>query len=479
MTISLAGTNGLVASGNEKLSDATLTVTFTAVTQVGDRLYMGLSCDNLGTATPTINTIVDSKGNTWTAVTGGSPNASSATAAAAVVLRVYKCTVTVAHAVNDTLAITLSASVTAKAAIVYGFRGATFAAETGVVSSQGTTGSPALSVSPALVGDIVVGFLATENSAVAAGDADTLNGSWSTAVGTASVGSTAITNAAITAQSKVVTATGAQSWGATGTSDWAAVAFTVSVIPQAQVSWAALEAPLVKPPVPQAQVSWASFQAPPAAKSYIKQAAFRFRNDDGDQATATWKTLENYGYATAGSLANFRLRILLQESEGLAAATGGVFLEFSYNGGAWSALTNTFSAGVPARIALTPNLVDNEATTQQMSGTGTFVAGLVDENPGFGTAGVNLPALGNTEYEFSVALDSTQLVTGNKIAFRINRVTSVVFDSYQIATLTVTAGGSNINWWNGTAFLPKPLKRWNGTAWVPAVLKSRRATVWS
>lgn len=38
--------------------------------------------------------------------------------------------------------------------------------------------------------------------------------------------------------------------------------------------------------------------------------------------------------------------------------------------------------------------------------------------------------------------------------------------------------GSLIKYWNGTAWVSKPLKRWNGTAWTVGTLKRWNGTAW-
>jgi hypothetical protein len=221
---------GKVAEGSEKTSDGTLNVTFTSATQVGDRLFVALSADNLATRPsngPFLNWIADPRGHTWTNVQH-SPALAGAAAASAVICHVWQCKVTTAHQVGDVIELQLG-TVTAKSAIVLGFRGVPTAAEpTSISASRGSTGDPIFILPPSASGDLVVAFVANEGNSIAAGDSDTLNGSWSAATGLATSGGSGATNVAIMGQYKIVTATGSQTWTPTGANEWSAVGFTIA-----------------------------------------------------------------------------------------------------------------------------------------------------------------------------------------------------------------------------------------------------------
>lgn len=40
------------------------------------------------------------------------------------------------------------------------------------------------------------------------------------------------------------------------------------------------------------------------------------------------------------------------------------------------------------------------------------------------------------------------------------------------------SGGVSLKYWNGVAWVPKPLKYWNGAAWVNKPLKRWTGTAW-
>ncbi|KAA5534803.1 T9SS type A sorting domain-containing protein [Taibaiella lutea] len=130
----------------------------------------------------------------------------------------------------------------------------------------------------------------------------------------------------------------------------------------------------------------------------IGQTQYRWRNDDGNQTTATWKAAVNAPViATATDV--LRLRIELANT-GTGAGPVTQTLEYSSNGGtSWTIMNN------PATNAFTyqaSTFVANGAnTTQQLPNTtaGTFSAGRVISNPG---AAVNLTNGNKTEYEWVI-----------------------------------------------------------------------------
>ena len=96
---------------------------------------------------------------------------------------------------------------------------------------------------------------------------------------------------------------------------------------------------------------------------------YRIRNDDGTQATATWKALEDVS-ATVQNAITFRVRV--SYSEPGANPTYVNQWEANKNGGAFADVT-TVSANVKAVNSV--NVTDGTATTSQLTNALTFVAG--------------------------------------------------------------------------------------------------------
>lgn len=233
ITKQLIFSQGIVANGNESTSDTSLVVTFTKTTSVGDILLCGISVDNLTATTPTVSTLVDSRGNTWTQIVNS--DAGTATAAGGVRLIVWQCTVTTAHQIGDTLTATLSGAVTAKSGAVLGLIGANGAAY-GVTTGRGTAAQTGLVVTAANVGDFIIGVGAFESNALPAGDSDTLNGTWSAIAGDHSTGGTSASNTAVGFQVKQVTATGNQTWDSGYSGDHSVAAFGFATVPANQLA---------------------------------------------------------------------------------------------------------------------------------------------------------------------------------------------------------------------------------------------------
>jgi hypothetical protein len=155
---------------------------------------------------------------------------------------------------------------------------------------------------------------------------------------------------------------------------------------------------------------------------------YRFRNDDGTQATATWKAALNTP-VTIPAAEVFRVR--------LAIAGLGTVADFqtfySLNGGAYTAITGSSTV---VRAALSPNVAENEATTQQIT-TGTYVAGSISEADGY-FAGATIPSGTSTEIEQVCSIIGADAPNGSTITIRAQLGNFTPFSSYpQVASLTV------------------------------------------
>jgi hypothetical protein len=170
------------------------------------------------------------------------------------------------------------------------------------------------------------------------------------------------------------------------------------------------------------------------ALAQLEQKAFRIRNDDGDEATATWKAAQNTN-ASAVLDTNLRLRYQMQET---AAGSGAVSYQLQSNKNAGGYLDVNASA-TNVRPAVSPNVNDDQALTEQLTGgTGTYVAGRFDEVDAVASSNP-LVASGHTEIEFSVQMRSAAVANGDTIAFRVVPSGEVTGATTYTATPTVTA----------------------------------------
>ncbi len=149
------------------------------------------------------------------------------------------------------------------------------------------------------------------------------------------------------------------------------------------------------------------------------QTDFRFRNDDGSEAAATWKANANTNISvdlTAGNV-QLRLRIAVQET-GTTAATFTATLGYDKNSaGAW---TSVQVASQNVKAVDSANFVDNANTTQQIT-VFTFVAGRVDDVDGSAGPTGSIAQNSGTEFEFMLELVASDLRNGDTLDFHCDR----------------------------------------------------------
>lgn len=135
--------------------------------------------------------------------------------------------------------------------------------------------------------------------------------------------------------------------------------------------------------------------------AYITQTQYRWRNNDGNETSATWKAAANTAITVSDTATVLRLRIELNNNSGAGNYDVNESLEYSSNGGAsWTTMTNAPSN---AFKYVSSTLVTNGgATTNQMGSatSGTFVAGRIISAVPSGTP-MSLGA-NKTEYEWVI-----------------------------------------------------------------------------
>jgi hypothetical protein len=156
----------------------------------------------------------------------------------------------------------------------------------------------------------------------------------------------------------------------------------------------------------------------------VNLTQFRWRNDDGGEATATWRADPDYPamFPTNG---NIRLRYCVEANSGSAE----LLLQYTDNphtpintfGG-----TNDFWITIPATVstqafemAYSPWFGDKAATTDQLGEGGTFQSGSMVEAPSWASATVNLPAGHRTNVEFCFK-PTLHAITNRVYRFRVN-----------------------------------------------------------
>lgn len=171
----------------------------------------------------------------------------------------------------------------------------------------------------------------------------------------------------------------------------------------------------------------------------ITARAYRWYADDGAENASTALAAENTAYDLyAGVNASIVLRYGVQESgTGTAsgAATDDYQLQYKKNAGAF---TNVTGASSNIRARASANLTDGAATTQRLSaGSGSFVAGEIDEGDGLITDWA-LTANNYSDLVYSLEVVAADVAEDDSFTFQVLRNGSV-FNTYSVTpTLTVT-----------------------------------------
>lgn len=178
-----------------------------------------------------------------------------------------------------------------------------------------------------------------------------------------------------------------------------------------------------------------------AAPADIFQEAFRWRDDDGDEAGATFLQAQNVNHTIGtGDLdANIRLRFGMANTGG-TAETDLWQLEAQINGsGGFTDVDDVSTNG--ARSSASANVGEGDATTAQLTGlSGSFVAGGIDETDG--SESFTVGAAEHTEEEFVFQPRSAELSGGDFIDFRLRIVagTTVTYTNTPRLTISAAAG---------------------------------------
>ncbi len=150
------------------------------------------------------------------------------------------------------------------------------------------------------------------------------------------------------------------------------------------------------------------------------QHAFRARNDNGNETTATWKAAADTNW-TQKVDENFRVRFVVHETNGVSEADKTFQLEYNRNGGGWNDVTGASSV---VRAWASPNVADGADTTQQ-EGSGTFItpnAGFDEADGQVGGASLDFAGSDEVELEFSLELRSVDVANGDTIQLRVKGV---------------------------------------------------------
>jgi hypothetical protein len=183
------------------------------------------------------------------------------------------------------------------------------------------------------------------------------------------------------------------------------------------------------------------------------QVAYRGRNDDGDETTATWKAAQNTNWTQTVDV-NFRVRLEVQET-GAGAGNNKVWqLQYNLASAGWVTVNDVSSV---VRSSASPNVTDGVGTTNQLTvGTGTFqggsgsTGGFDEVNGAAGGSTMDVAASGHSEAEFCVQIRSGDVTDGQTVQLRItdNGTDFAAYDATPTVTISEPAAenGAEYAW---------------------------------
>ena len=170
------------------------------------------------------------------------------------------------------------------------------------------------------------------------------------------------------------------------------------------------------------------------------QIAFQYRDDDGSETAATDRQAVNTN-DTLELDTNYRMRIGVQGTHTGGSGSFDLTPAFQYNvdGLGWNNITTT-SANVRAFASGLPHFTDDDATTEQLLQSQTFVAGHMDDDGS--TTLVNLSETEESEFEICFQLRSADLSGGESVEIRIVD-SGVALNTYTATpSITVASAGA-------------------------------------
>lgn len=173
------------------------------------------------------------------------------------------------------------------------------------------------------------------------------------------------------------------------------------------------------------------------AVATFDQDAFRGRNDDGSETTATWKAAANTNW-TQNVDENFRVRFVIQETGGVSESNFSEDLQYNLNGAGWNDVDD--SASLVVRMSLSANFAHGDDTTQQI-GAGTFLSnndGMNETNPPGSGMVPDYAGNDETEFEFCVQIRSADVVDADTIQLRVTNNGTALNTYTNTPTITVS-----------------------------------------
>jgi len=459
----------LYGSAQNKTAAGTVVVTTTALIPADTLLVMAVCADNVAAATPTITSITNVGGGTWTNQAGATTQSGATTTAGTGVFVYAQTLSTTSSVANGTnITVTFNASPVGKAVVLVGFAGMSTLQTNAAVSAGSIAGTPSAVSGSLKYSDVAIGVIGQENSANSTVDTDTTAGSWAIATGLITTGGGgAATNCAIQVQYKAVNALGAQTFDPPGgANDAVAIVFPFRLAAAAKVETFTenFSGDLSK---------WSLGGSPTIVGGRLKldhlTAAIQQVKSSTFLALTDYSLVESSVYAevvpaaqptgTGTAQTNFTVN-------SMTAATGAQFnIAQTSSARNLQMLTPT---GGPAITQITYDPVAHRWLRLRHSG-GVFFYDTSPDGVTWTNRGSTTPSPGaDTDFwRTYVQLQASQITT--------NYGESSYFDNVNVAP-TATTGQPKV--YSGSAFAKKPAKVYSGSSFVAKPVKVWTGSTW-
>lgn len=173
------------------------------------------------------------------------------------------------------------------------------------------------------------------------------------------------------------------------------------------------------------------------------QEHFRWRNDDGSEAAATWKANADTAITGVVRGQNIRLRFAVANTSTSYSGALAARLECSTNtAGPWAVVSGVNDGLSPFVMTTTSGYAGGDNTTDQLTGSGTFVAGKAVESTNNTSASVSFAVSQRSNFEY--CFTATAKAKGSTAYYFRLTSAGTVFTTYsQYASLTMAAGEAN------------------------------------
>ncbi|MBA4387853.1 MAG: hypothetical protein C0404_07720, partial [Verrucomicrobia bacterium] len=170
------------------------------------------------------------------------------------------------------------------------------------------------------------------------------------------------------------------------------------------------------------------------------QEHYRWRNDDGSESAATWKTNADMAISGVERGQNVRLRFAVANT-GTGAGSLAARLEYAASpSGPWMPVGTAGNGTAAFEMTATDGYAGGESTTMQLAGSGTFSAGLTVESPTNTSASSSIGAAYFSNYEFCFK-PTTKAMGSTTYYLRVFNASTTYSLTYNVyASLTMAAG---------------------------------------